>query len=77
MFGNEEELNLSVIDRCKLSLVQSLYKYSPIFFKIFFDKAYRPARYNAITNEISKYKNINEFRTYIMKNHSYFPLAST
>ena len=42
MFGDKEELNLSIVDRQKLSMIKSCYKSAPIIFKIFFDKMYRP-----------------------------------
>ena len=54
------------MDKQKLSLVESAYKTSPIFFKMFFDKMYRKARYNTIVEQIDSYKNINEFRNLVI-----------
>ena len=77
MFGSQEEQNLTLIERQKVSIVASAYKRSPLFFKMFFDKVYRPQRYNIITNQIDAYTNVNEFRTLVMQNYHSFPLKST
>ena len=44
---------------------------------MFFDKYYRPERYNTIVNKIDEYQNINEFRTYVISNFYTFPLKAT
>ena len=44
---------------------------------MFFDKYYRPERYNTIVNRMDDYKNINEFRTFVIQNFYTFPLKST
>ena len=54
-------------------LVQSAYKASPIFFKMFFDKFYRPKRYDAICNQIDEHQNINEFRSRVIQSYYHFP----
>ena len=76
MFGHKQEQGLSIIDRQKISIVQKAYKNAPIFFKMFFDKVYRPDRYNAMTSQIDKFKNINEFRTQMNQNYSFFPVEA-
>ena len=43
---------------------------------MFFDKYYRPERYNEIVHKIDDYKNINEFRTHVIQNYYKFPLRS-
>ena len=77
MFGSKEQLSLSLIDRKKLSLIANTYKNAPMPFKVFFDRQYRPERYRVMTEEISKYQNINEFRTFMLSNHHEFPVEST
>ena len=77
MFGTEEEQKLSIFERQKVSMVSTCYKNGDLFFKMFFDKTYRPARYEAMTAKIDKYSNINEFRSYITGNFSNFPVDST
>ena len=52
------------------------YQNSSCFFKMFFDKWYRPLRYQAIINKIDSYSNINEFRSVIMQNFHTFPKES-
>lgn len=44
---------------------------------MFFDKHYRYDRYNCIINQQDKFKNRNDFRTYVMENYHRFPVAST
>ena len=54
------------MDKQKLSLIESAYKTSPIFFKMFFDKMYRRERFDAIVGKIDSYQNVNEFRNVII-----------
>ena len=54
------------MDKQKLSLIESAYKTSPIFFKMFFDKMYRRQRYSTIVEQIDEHKNINEFRNKVI-----------
>ncbi len=42
---------------------------------MFFDKQYRPSRYDAMTTTIHQYKNINKFRTFINQNYQSFPVS--
>ena len=41
---------------------------------MFFDKNYRPDRYNCIVNLQDNYQNKNEFRTYVMQKYHRFPI---
>ena len=75
MFGTDEEQGMTPIDRQKMKLVAGGYKDSTVFFKMFFDKWYRRSRYDAITNKIDDYNNINEFRTMILHNFASMPIA--
>ena len=43
---------------------------------MFFDKYYRPERYDAIVNHMDDYKNINEFRTYVIQTFYKFPISA-
>ena len=43
---------------------------------MFFDKHYRPERFNFIINQQEKHKNVNEFRTLVMHKFYRFPLKS-
>ncbi len=43
---------------------------------MFFDKRFRPERYDAIVNKMDDYRNINEFRTFVIQNYYKFPLSS-
>ncbi len=43
---------------------------------MFFDKYYRPDRYDTIVNKMDEYKNINEFRTHVIQNYYKFPLRA-
>ena len=65
---------MTPIDRQKMKLVNSGYRDSTVFFKMFFDKWYRRLRYDAIVNKIDDYNNINEFRTFVMHNYAKMPL---
>lgn len=56
-----------------LRLVKRQYDKSPLLYRIFFDKTYRPERFKCISGEIDKHRNVNEFRTYVMHNHFRFP----
>ena len=40
---------------------------------MFFDKFYRPQRFDAICNQIDDYQNINEFRTRVIQSYYHFP----
>ena len=57
---------MSFIESMKLKLVQIQYRKETLPFRMFFDKYYRPERYNTIINKIDNYRNINEFRTYVI-----------
>ncbi len=77
LFGPKEEEQLTMVERMKLKLVQIQYKKETLPFRMFFDKYYRPDRYNTIVNKMDDYRNINEFRTYVISNFYTFPLKST
>ncbi len=66
LFGPKEEEALTFVERMKLKLVQIQYKKETLIFRMFFDKYYRPERYNTIVNKMDDYKNINEFRTHVI-----------
>ena len=68
---------MNVIEKQKLHLIETAYKTSPIFFKMFFDKMYRRERYDTIVDKIDKYQNVNEFRNLIISNYHTFPAAPT
>ena len=55
MFGSEEEQGLDLFQKQKLYLINGAYKKSEIFFKMFFDKCYRPDRYATICDKIEKF----------------------
>ena len=44
---------------------------------MFFDKYYRPERYNEIVYNMENFKNINEFRTHIIQTYYKYPLTAT
>ena len=44
---------------------------------MFFDKHYRPDRYECIIHNQDNFKNKNDFRTYVMQKYYRFPLKST
>jgi hypothetical protein len=46
-------------------------------YRMFFDKHYRPDRFNCIVNQQEKFKNKNEFRTYVLQTHYRFPVKSS
>ena len=50
----------------KLKLINIEYKKETLIFRMFFDKHYRPERFAAIVNKMDEYKNINEFRTFVI-----------
>ena len=77
MFGHEEEAKLTGLDVLRLRLVQRQYGRSNVFYRMFFDKHYRPNRYDCIVHDQKKHKNINEFRTFVMHKYHRFPVAST
>ena len=77
IFGFEGELNLNAIDRMRLKLVESQYTRSNLYYRLFFDKTYRPDRFNCIVNEQATFKNKNEFRTHVLERYFRFPVAST
>ena len=76
MFGSEEEQGLDLFQKQKLYLINGAYKKSEIFFKMFFDKCYRPDRYATICDKIDKFQNINEFRSLVILNFPNFPASS-
>ena len=41
---------------------------------MFFDKNYRKDRFDCIVNQQAKFKNKNEFRTYVMQKYHRFPI---
>ena len=51
MFGTEDEQQLSLLDKFKYKLVKQQYKKETLIYRMFFDKIYRPKRFNAIVNE--------------------------
>jgi hypothetical protein len=77
MFGPESEAGITAGDRLRVKLVQSQYNRSNIMYRLFFDKHYRADRYNCIVNQQDKFKNKNDFRTYVMQNYHRFPVSST
>ena len=60
----------------KLKLVSIQYKKETLIFRMFFDKHFRPERYNTIVNKMDDYRNINEFRTHVIQNYYKFPLSA-
>ena len=66
LFGPHETEELTMLQRFKLKLVSIQYRKETLIFRMFFDKWYRPERYDAIVNKMDEHKNINEFRTYII-----------
>ena len=76
MFGPEDEFGLNPLDKMRLKLVQKQYKKSNLIYRMIFDKNYRPDRYNCIVNTQQKFRNINEFRTYVMSKYYTFPITS-
>ena len=52
LFGPKEEEQLTMVERMKLKLVQIQYKKETLPFRMFFDKYYRPERYNVIVNKM-------------------------
>ena len=76
IFGHEEEANLTGMDVLRLRLVQRQYSKSNVYYRMFFDKHYRPDRFDCIVNDVQNHKNINEFRTHVMHKYYRFPVAS-
>ena len=66
-----------MVQRMKLKLVSIQYKKETLIYRMFFDKYYRPERYDAIVNHMDDYRNINEFRTYVIQKFYKFPLRAT
>lgn len=77
MFGTDEEQKMTAIVRQKMKLINAGYRDSTVFFKMFFDKWYRRPRFDAIVGQIDNFKNINEFRTYIMHNYARMPVETS
>jgi len=77
IFGTDEEMRMTPIDNFKMFLTKRQYNKSSIMFRLIFDKKYRPDRFNAIVNKQEKFRNKNEFRTYVMNNYYKSPLASS
>eukprot|EP00347_Sterkiella_histriomuscorum_P008306 403345593 len=73
LYGPKELENLDFIERVKLGLVKNQYKKETLLYRIFFDKMYRPERFNIIMNKMDDFNNINEFRTFVMQKFSFFP----
>ena len=73
MFGDKDDLEISFTDSILIKLIRRQYEKSSVTYRMFFDKRYRPERYQCMTEQISKHKNINEFRTYVLHNHYRFP----
>ena len=76
LFGPKEESDLGFADRMKLKLVSIQYRKETLIFRMFFDKYYRPDRYNEIVNNMDKFNNINEFRTHVIQRYYKFPLKA-
>ncbi len=66
LFGPHDEEELTFIQRMKLKLINIEYKKETLIFRMFFDKHYRPERFAAIVNKMDEYKNINQFRTFVI-----------
>ena len=62
------------MDKIKLKLVELQYKKETLIFRMFFDKHFRPDRFKDIVENMDNYKNINEFRTYIINRYHAFPV---
>ena len=77
IFGHEEESNLTPQDKLRLRLISKQYYRSNLYYRMFFDKHYRPERFDVIVNKQSQFKNKNEFRTYVTDKFNRFPLKST
>lgn len=73
LYGPKDLQNLNFIERVKLGLITNQYKKETLLYRIFFDRMYRPERFNLIMNKMDDFKNINEFRTFVMHKHSSFP----
>ncbi len=76
LFGPQDQVSLGFVDRMRLKLIQIEYRKETLIFRMFFDKYYRPERFNEIVNNMDKYNNINEFRTHVIQNHYKFPLKA-
>ena len=60
MFGHEDDQKLTGFDVIRLRLVQRQYSRSNIFYRMFFDKHYRPDRYNCIISDQKKHRNVKK-----------------
>ncbi len=76
LFGPEEEVSLTMLQKFKLKMVSIQYKKEALLFRVFFDKIYRPERFNAIVNQMDSFNNINEFRTYVIQKYYKFPIKA-
>ena len=76
LFGPHEEEQLTFVQRMKLKLIQIEYRKETLIYRMFFDKHFRPERYNTIVNKMDEYRNINEFRTHVIQNYYKFPLSA-
>ena len=76
LFGEDEEETFTGFDRIRLRLVARQYQKSNLLYRMFFDKHYRPDRYNCIVNQINQHQNVNLFRSEVMTKYHRFPGAS-
>jgi hypothetical protein len=53
IFGHEEESNLTPQDKLRLRLISKQYYRSNLYYRMFFDKHYRPERFDVIVNKQS------------------------
>ena len=51
MFGPENEQGITAMDKVRIRLVESQFNRSNILYRLFFDKHYRPDRFNCIINQ--------------------------
>ena len=68
---------LSYLNQFKMKLVKLLYKKESIMFKMFFDKFYRPERYQAIVTEFDNFDSVHDFNAYLLRKHYKYPLKAT